>query len=320
MTYRNKPATWPITLTELRARRDESKKLMSWLGILWLILLFGTMFAANRIGIQLVTAAQKLLFYILFFGSIGLLTYASRWILRLLDLQCPFCRKLLDKQLMSLAIATGHCSHCGSELVMDHPNKMTWQQGQAGKRRVLSGGRGFLLFFRAALAVFLFYGLIYLIFVAYFNRGFILEKLGRPEEALAVYTKTINANPKNAGAYINRGAILEKLGRTEDALADYTKAGEVALKNDIAAVAYNNKGATLVSIGKYKEAVAAYTHAIEIDPRNAIAYNNRSVALNLLGRLEGTTVNSNKTIEINSTLTPSTNSHLIEHQTSIQQQ
>lgn len=47
------------------------------------------------------------------------------------------------------------------------------------------------------------------------NRGVVLEKLGRDEEALASYDRAIAIDPNNAHAHYNRGVVLGKLGRSE---------------------------------------------------------------------------------------------------------
>jgi tetratricopeptide (TPR) repeat protein len=50
------------------------------------------------------------------------------------------------------------------------------------------------------------------------------------------------------------------------------------------AVAYNNKGVALDNLKRYEEAIAAYDQAIRLDPNNDVAYNNKGYALNELKR------------------------------------
>jgi tetratricopeptide (TPR) repeat protein len=48
------------------------------------------------------------------------------------------------------------------------------------------------------------------------------------------------------------------------------------------ALALNNKGLALDKLGKYNEAIQSYDKALEIDPKYALALNNKGLALNKL--------------------------------------
>src|SRR3989338_4169712 len=87
------------------------------------------------------------------------------------------------------------------------------------------------------------------------NRGNVLEKLGRNEEALAAYDKALAIDPKYAFAHYNRGNVLEKLGRDQEALAAYDKALAIDPNN---ASAHNNRGVVLGTLGRWTEAKAAF--------------------------------------------------------------
>ncbi len=56
---------------------------------------------------------------------------------------------------------------------------------------------------------------------AKFDRGVVLEELGRNEEALADYTAAINLQPRFAAGLNNRGNLYRRLGRLDDAARDY---------------------------------------------------------------------------------------------------
>jgi len=113
------------------------------------------------------------------------------------------------------------------------------------------------------------------------NRGNVLEKLGRNEEALAAYDKALAIDPNDADAHNNRGVVLETLGRNEEALASFDKALAIDPKY---AFAHYNRGNVLEKLGRDQEALAAYDKALAIDPNNASAHNNRGVVLGTLGR------------------------------------
>ena len=50
---------------------------------------------------------------------------------------------------------------------------------------------------------------------AYYNRAVALERLGRPEEALADYSRVAQLDEGNSAAHLNAGLLLCKLGRWE---------------------------------------------------------------------------------------------------------
>jgi tetratricopeptide (TPR) repeat protein len=56
------------------------------------------------------------------------------------------------------------------------------------------------------------------------NKGHILEKLERYEEALIAYEWAIQLDAKNADYYRDKGRVLEKLERYEETLVAYEQA------------------------------------------------------------------------------------------------
>jgi Flp pilus assembly protein TadD len=50
------------------------------------------------------------------------------------------------------------------------------------------------------------------------------------------------------------------------------------------ALAYNNWGVALGNLGKHEEAIAQYRKAVELDPKLTLAYNNLGPLLNHLNR------------------------------------
>ena len=57
---------------------------------------------------------------------------------------------------------------------------------------------------------------------------------------------------------------MSSLGKPEEAIKDYTKAIELDPKD---AEAYNNRGTEFSSLGKSEEAIKDYTKAIELNPQ-----------------------------------------------------
>ena len=101
---------------------------------------------------------------------------------------------------------------------------------------------------------------------AHFNRGNVLKKLKRPDEALASYDRAAELRPDDPLILNSRGAVLRELNRFADALADFDAA--IGLKPDFTE-AFNNRGNTLKDLERYTEALADYDQAIALKPDNA---------------------------------------------------
>ena len=81
--------------------------------------------------------------------------------------------------------------------------------------------------------------------------------------------------------HLRRGNRHYDAGEYADAVAEYTQA--IALDPKYA-VAYNNRGAAYDDLGKYAEAIADCTQAITLDSKYAVAYYNRGIAYRNLGK------------------------------------
>ena len=64
----------------------------------------------------------------------------------------------------------------------------------------------------------------------HFVRGRILEKLGRFDEAMEEFHSLIGSNPEYAAGYYHAGRTLERIGKTEEARAMYQKGIEVTTR------------------------------------------------------------------------------------------
>ena len=128
------------------------------------------------------------------------------------------------------------------------------------------------------------------------NKGIALDTLGKYQEAIKCYDKSIEINPRDAGAWNNKGTALNTLGKHQEAIKCYGKALEITPRYF---EAWNNKGVALGRFGKHPEAIVCYDKALEINPRYAIAWSNKGVALNELGKLHEAIVCYDKALEIN---------------------
>ncbi|PZG19710.1 tetratricopeptide repeat protein [Nonomuraea aridisoli] len=109
--------------------------------------------------------------------------------------------------------------------------------------------------------------------VLYANRGQLLAMAGRKEEALADYTRAIEADPGYPDYYLDRGNLLQELGRTDEALADYEA---VMRLSPPFPEAYYNRSELRYAAGDLEGARADLDHTLELDPEFARAYVNRS--------------------------------------------
>jgi len=55
---------------------------------------------------------------------------------------------------------------------------------------------------------------------AYFNKGLLMENVGKYEEAVSYYSKAISINPDYVRAYVRRAKALMKLGKESEAIED----------------------------------------------------------------------------------------------------
>lgn len=63
------------------------------------------------------------------------------------------------------------------------------------------------------------------------DKGSVLEKMGRKEEALKAFDKAIELNPTNAIAWAGKGSALESLGRNSEADTAFARAKELGITN-----------------------------------------------------------------------------------------
>jgi tetratricopeptide (TPR) repeat protein len=116
--------------------------------------------------------------------------------------------------------------------------------------------------------------------LAHAQKGVVLARLGRDEEALAAYSKALELQADFGDVLFNLGNLLRQLGRHEDALASYDRALELAPTD---ATLLNNRGVSLFLLERYQEALDSYARAIALQPDYANAFTNRGNALQELG-------------------------------------
>jgi serine/threonine-protein kinase len=124
--------------------------------------------------------------------------------------------------------------------------------------------------------------------------GVALRELGRYERSEAASRKALELKPDFAEVYNSLGNLCLKQEKLADAEAAYRKA--LDLRPDLA-LARSGLGLCLQSQKKLDEAEAEYARALKLDPNLYEALNNRAFLLRLRGRLIQAEADSRKAIE-----------------------
>ncbi len=121
----------------------------------------------------------------------------------------------------------------------------------------------------------------------YGNRANYLRSVGRIQEALSDYSKTIALKPDGEQAYNSRARLYFDIAKTQDtlllALNDYNKAIQLAPENG---EFYVNRGATYARLGDAANAINDMSLGIKYKPDHAVGYLNRSVMYNQQGNVQ----------------------------------
>lgn len=104
------------------------------------------------------------------------------------------------------------------------------------------------------------------------QRGYILHRRSRYQEALREYEKAIKLDPQNHEAYFFRGLTLTKMGEYDRAITDFKAV--IELRADFAD-AYDNLGWLYAREGDCDNGILYTTRSIELEPNNGWAYYNR---------------------------------------------
>ncbi|MCY7337948.1 MAG: tetratricopeptide repeat protein [Chamaesiphon sp.] len=120
-------------------------------------------------------------------------------------------------------------------------------------------------------------------YVAWAGRGIALARSQRYEEAIESFDRAISIKPTYQNACCNRGSSLGSLGRYEEAIESFDRA--LSPKPDDY-VAWAFRGNSLGSLGRYEEAIESYDRAISIKPDDYKVWYKRGNSLGNLGRYD----------------------------------
>ena len=110
---------------------------------------------------------------------------------------------------------------------------------------------------------------------------------------------TSSAADVKTSSWVEKGVALVVEGKYNEAIEAFNKAIELNPKD---AVAYNNRGAAYGQTGNYKQQIEDSTRALQINSKDAVAFNNRGVAYGELGNYEQEIEDCTKAIELNPNL------------------
>ncbi len=113
-----------------------------------------------------------------------------------------------------------------------------------------------------------------------YNRAQLLARIGDPREAIAEYTKAIDADPHHSEYYLERAALHRRLDQPDQARADYTMAIELSPPYP---EPHYNRGELAMESGELDGALDDFDRVIELDPGFVDAYVNRAAVRYQLG-------------------------------------
>jgi len=115
----------------------------------------------------------------------------------------------------------------------------------------------------------------------YYEQGVEFARIGKPEDAIDAFNKSIALKPDEYVAWYNRGVAELMVHRYEDALTDFDK---TILLNPGYKKAYLNHGTTKKHLTDYDGALADYNYLLRHDTINMEAFYYRGLLYNLIGK------------------------------------
>jgi len=108
--------------------------------------------------------------------------------------------------------------------------------------------------------------------------------------------KKLTTRQEKAQKYFEQGNASRVLGNYAQAIKDYDKAIELDPRD---AVAYDNRGYAYGHLGNYAQAIKDYDKAVELNPTYAAAYNDRGYVYSNLGNYAQAIKDFDRAIELN---------------------
>jgi predicted O-linked N-acetylglucosamine transferase (SPINDLY family) len=132
--------------------------------------------------------------------------------------------------------------------------------------------------------------------VALFSLGRLLLLEGKPEEAFKLANRLLATNKTYAPIFFLRAYVLEKLGRYDEALADLGK-GLTIDPNDINEL--NHQGVLLMRLIRRDEAILSFQRALSLDQNNCMILSNYGKLMFQSRRFEDARILFKRLMDIN---------------------
>jgi len=113
--------------------------------------------------------------------------------------------------------------------------------------------------------------------------GIALDELGRSEEAIPHYRRTLGLRPHSAFAHNNLGLALAHQGRLDEAIGEYREALRYQPEFPLA---MNNLAAILGEKGRLAESLAILEKALRVDRDDPMTHYNLGMVLSLMGKTD----------------------------------
>jgi tetratricopeptide (TPR) repeat protein len=110
-----------------------------------------------------------------------------------------------------------------------------------------------------------------------------------------------SAGRESAAFYLDIGVALYQKGRLDQAIAEFNKAIEL---NPRDAEAYNYRGSAYLKKGQIDRAISDYDQVLRLKPRYAEVYTDRGVAYGAKGQYDGALADFNRALELNPRYAP----------------
>ena len=107
-----------------------------------------------------------------------------------------------------------------------------------------------------------------------FENGYRMLNKGEYEKAIEYFNKAIKQYSREGAAYYNRGNAYSELGKSEEAIKDYLKSIELDSEKGNQ-YAYNNISIEYDALGDYKNAIKYINLAIKAYPKDGLYFMNR---------------------------------------------
>ena len=132
------------------------------------------------------------------------------------------------------------------------------------------------------------------------NNGFIWWGIVQNGEEILMLPNVsfcaVNINPTSPSfAQFSNGDANKNMSKYDQAIIDYSAAIKLDPKN---AIAYNNRGVAYADKGDFNRAKTDYNQAIKLDPNYAIAYNNRGNLYSAIKDYDRAIIDFNKAIKL----------------------